>query len=333
MKKYVLKKQGGLQLVTPSKLTIPYKQDLNEAQFKAVTAVNGVYLVIAGAGTGKTRTIVYRVAYLIELGVKPKDIVLLTFTRKSAQEMLRRAGALLDARCERVRGGTFHSFANLQLRKYASLLGYNNSFTILDQGDAQDAINLLRTRLKYDTKEKRFPRKDTLQDMYSRSLNTLVPVREIIAKDYPHFIQQTDDIMTLLSAYEKYKREYNVMDYDDLLVQFLTLLRTQQEVRATIAQECKYLMVDEYQDTNHLQAEIVAMLGSKHGNVMAVGDDAQTIYTFRGSALDNMHNFPRSFTGCEIITLEENYRSTQPILNLANEVLRRSADPTPQLNG
>lgn len=325
MKKYVLKSPGtgDLHVVHPRQFTVNYKHDLNEKQYEAITSVNGAYLVIAGAGTGKTRTIVYRVAYLIELGVKAPRVLLLTFTRKAAQEMLRRASLLLDARCEHVSGGTFHSYANLLLRKYATLIGYQSNFTILDQGDAQDVINLVRTKLKYDKKEKRFPRKETLQDLYSRSLNTMVPVGEILARDYPQYSELEEDIKRLLGAYEQFKKQQNAMDYDDLLVNLTTLLRKNESVRNAVAEQCSYIMVDEYQDTNHLQAEIVRLLATKHGNVMAVGDDAQTIYSFRGSAPDNMYRFPKEYPNCAVITLEENYRSTQPILNLANELLKR----------
>ena len=163
MKKFTLKPLPGdrLHLVQPQHLRINYRQELNSAQYEAATSINGPHLIIAGAGTGKTRTIVYRVAYLVELGVKPDSVLLLTFTRKAAQEMLRKASILLDSRCDQISGGTFHSFANSVLRKYANLLGYESNFTILDQTDAEDVVNLIRTRQKLDTKERRFPRKDT----------------------------------------------------------------------------------------------------------------------------------------------------------------------------
>jgi DNA helicase-2/ATP-dependent DNA helicase PcrA len=309
MKKYTLKQlpHENLHLVHPHQFTVNYKQDLNPAQYEAVTTTDGPLLVIAGAGTGKTRTIQYRVAYLVELGVKPENILLLTFTRKAAQEMLRRAAILLDTRCERIAGGTFHSFANTILRKHARLIGYETNFTILDQTDAEDVLNLIRTRLKFDTKEKRFPRKEALYDMYSRSLNTLVPVKEILASDYPQYLEQ----------------EHNLMDYDDLLVNVAVLMRQHESVRAVLSNQYKYVMVDEYQDTNKVQAEIVKLLAYKHQNVMVVGDDAQCIYTFRGSTIRNIAEFPDQFAECNVVKLEENFRSTQPILNLANEILRR----------
>lgn len=325
MKKFTLKPLPGdhLHLVQPQYLRINYQQELNPAQFEAATSVNGPHLIIAGAGTGKTRTIVYRVAYLVELGVKPDSLLLLTFTRRAAQEMLRKASILLDSRCEQVSGGTFHSFANSVLRKYAGQLGYENNFTILDQADAEDVINLIRTRMKFDTKEKRFPRKETLYDLYSRSLNTVTPVKELLAMDYPQYLEIETDISTLHGTYVKYKREHNLMDYDDLLLNLALLLRQNEAVRATLSDRYKYIMVDEYQDTNKLQAEIVKLLASKHRNLMVVGDDAQCIYSFRGSTIQNILTFGEEFKDYKLIKLEENYRSTQPILNLANEILLR----------
>jgi DNA helicase II / ATP-dependent DNA helicase PcrA len=325
VKKFTLKQLPGdhLHLVQPQNLRINYKQELNDAQYEAVTSVNGPHLIIAGAGTGKTRTIVYRVAYLVELGVKPDSILLLTFTRKAAQQMLRKAAILLDSRCEQISGGTFHSFANSILRKYAGQIGYESNFTILDQADAEDVVNLIRTRMKFDTREKRFPRKETLYDLYSRSLNTVTAVKDLLAVDYPQYLEIESDIMQLHNAYVKYKHEHNLMDYDDLLLNLALLLRQNEAVRVCLSDRYKYIMVDEYQDTNKLQAEIAKLLASKHRNLMVVGDDAQCIYSFRGSTIKNILSFGEEFTECKTIKLEENYRSTQPILNLANEILIR----------
>lgn len=332
MKKYTLKElpHEKLHLVVPQRFKVNYKADLNPAQLEAVTSVNGPHLVIAGAGTGKTRTIVYRVAYLVELGVRPENILLLTFTRKAAQEMLRRAAMLLDMRCERVAGGTFHSFANTILRRYARLIGYEPNYTILDQTDAEDVMNLIRTRLKLDTKEKRFPRKEALYDMYSRSLNTMTPLKDILVEDYPQYLEQEADLQSVFAAYARYKKEHNLMDYDDLLVNFAILLRQHEAVRNELSDRYKYIMVDEYQDTNRVQAEIVKLLAARHHNVMVVGDDAQCIYSFRGSTIRNILEFPQQFEDCKIIKLEENFRSTQPILNLANEILKRHSTVKPE---
>jgi DNA helicase-2/ATP-dependent DNA helicase PcrA len=330
MKKYTLKKsvfkedEAAPQPRKP--FQIDYRNELNAAQYEAVTSVNGPHLIIAGAGTGKTRTITYRVAYLVELGVKPESILLLTFTRRAAQEMLRRASILLDARCEKVAGGTFHSFANTVLRQYAPLIGFESSFTILDQGDAEDVVNLLRTQMKFDTRQRRFPRKQTLFDIFSRAVNTVVSIREILKEDYPHFEEYLDEIMKLQSAYEQYKAKHNLMDYDDLLVYLRKLLRDHDGVRHAINDRYKYVMVDEYQDTNKIQAEIVELLAGKRDNVMVVGDDSQSIYSFRGATIRNILDFPEKFPACVVIKLEENYRSTQPILDLTNEILRRARD-------
>ncbi|MBP1658400.1 MAG: UvrD/REP helicase [Bacteroidetes bacterium] len=260
------------------------------------------------------------------MGVKPESILLLTFTRRAAQEMLRRASMLLDARCERVAGGTFHSFANLILRQYAPLLGFQSSFTILDQSDAEDVVNLLRTRLKLDTRERRFPRKQTLFDIFSRTVNTSTELKDVLKEDYPHFEELLPEISALHKLYDEYKRGHNLMDYDDLLVHLRTLLREHERVRLTLSDRYKYIMVDEYQDTNRVQAEIVWLLAQKNGNVMVVGDDSQAIYAFRGATVQNILDYPEQYPGCVIIKLEENYRSTQPILNLTNEILRRARE-------
>jgi DNA helicase II / ATP-dependent DNA helicase PcrA len=328
LKKFKLQSLPGdhLRLVHPQNLRIQYQQELNSAQFEAVTSVNGPHLIIAGAGTGKTRTIVYRVAYLVELGVKPDSILLLTFTRKAAQEMMRKASILLDSRCDQISGGTFHSFANSILRKYAAQLGYEHNFTILDQTDAEDVVNLIRTRQKLDTKEKRFPRKETLYDLYSRSLNTMTPVKELLAMDYPQYLEIETDIVALHNMYVKYKHDHNLMDYDDLLFNVALLLRKNEAVRAALSDRYKYIMVDEYQDTNRVQAEIVKLLAYQHRNLMVVGDDAQCIYSFRGSTIQNILLFGKEFEDCKVITLEENFRSTQPILNLANEILLKGGE-------
>jgi DNA helicase-2/ATP-dependent DNA helicase PcrA len=329
MKKYTLKKEhfpAAAGPETPKRFSIDYAAELNPAQYEAVTSVNGPHLIIAGAGTGKTRTITYRVAYLVELGVKPESILLLTFTRRAAQEMLRRATILLDSRCEKVAGGTFHSFANGVLRQYAPAVGFDAAFTILDQGDAEDVVNLLRTQMRLDTRERRFPRKQTLFDIFSKAVNTLQPIKELLAEEYSHFEMHLEDILRLQAAYEVYKAKHNLMDYDDLLIFLRKLLRDHDRIREALSARYTYVMVDEYQDTNRIQAEIVRLLSAKNGNVMVVGDDSQSIYSFRGATIRNILDFPEQYPGCKVIKLEENYRSTQPILNLTNEILRRARD-------
>ncbi len=328
MKKYTLKKSIFQKEPQKNsrKFQVDYKNELNPAQYEAVTSVNGPHLIIAGAGTGKTRTIVFRVAYLVELGVRPESILLLTFTRRAAQEMLRRAASILDSRCDKVAGGTFHSFANMVLRRYASLIGFDPAFTILDQSDAEDVVNLLRTQMKLDTRKRRFPKKQLLFSLFSRSVNTQKSIKDILTEDYPQYTKELETIQQLQTAYTDYKRQYNLMDYDDLLVHLKTLLDKNQKVRDELADRYKYIMVDEYQDTNRIQADIADLLASKHRNLMVVGDDSQSIYSFRGATVRNILDFPDRYEDCNVITLEENYRSTQPILNVANEILKRGRE-------
>lgn len=305
---------------------IDYRQELNCAQLKAVESIDGPHLVIAGAGSGKTRVLVYRVAYLVEKGVKPEQILLLTFTRRAANEMLRRASLLLDERCKKVSGGTFHSFANMVLRKYASLLEISNNFTILDQADAQDAVNLVRARLGYHKSEKRFPRKHAILEVISKSVNKSASLNDVLYDEYPQFMEFTEEIKKIRDEYNKYKRQKSLLDYDDLLVFLKNLLSRHEDVRASLSAKYKYIMVDEYQDTNKLQAQIACLLAAGQANIMVVGDDAQSIYSFRGANFKNIIDFPMIFKGAKIITLEENYRSTQPILNLTNAVISQAKE-------
>ncbi len=322
-KKYKLKRisQTGLaQINDETRFTINYREELNASQFEAASAVEGCYLIIAGAGTGKTRTLVYRVARLIELGYDPNSILLLTFTRKAANEMMKRASMLLDDRCSKIRGGTFHSFANITLRKYAKAIGLDSSFTILDQGDSEDIINLIRSQDGFITKEKRFPNKQTLNKVYSLSVNTVRKVEEIIEEDYPHFLPLLDKILEIQKIYIDYKRKNNLLDYDDLLIYLREFLFKGGAAAKALISEIKFVMVDEYQDTNHLQAEIVKGLAQYSKNVMVVGDDSQSIYSFRGADFHNIMEFPKLFDDVKIIKLEENYRSVQSILDFANRI-------------
>jgi DNA helicase-2/ATP-dependent DNA helicase PcrA len=324
MKRYVIKEEP-CQPKEPL-FSIPYHDVLNAAQYEAVTAIEGPVLVIAGAGSGKTRTLTYRVARLVEQGVPPGSILLLTFTRKAALEMLRRATALLDQRCEKVAGGTFHSFANLTLRGYAQRLGFESGFNILDRADAEDLIKLLRTRLRLNVKERRFPRKRTIAAVYSKAVNKVVAIEDVVLNDYPHFVKDTADLLHLYELYEKYKRKHFLVDYDDLLIHLKVLLKEHEDVCEALSRTYRYIMVDEYQDTNKIQADIVRLLAATHDNVMVVGDDSQSIYAFRGANFGNIIDFPKIFPDTKIIKLEENYRSTQPILNLANVIIDRARE-------
>lgn len=323
-KTYVLKRPDDE--ATPRKLSIDYPAALNAQQLAAVTAGEGPSLVIAGAGSGKTRTLVYRVAYLIDSGVDPSNILLLTFTRKSAQEMLARVGDLIGARSQRVCGGTFHSVANLLLRRYGRSIGVEPGFTILDRGDAEDLIALMRAQLGLNEKDKRFPRKGTIMEMVSKSANTLRSLDEIILDEFGHFADHAEDLGRLQKAYQAAKRQKQLLDYDDLLVMLRQLLLLDESARTTISRQYRYILVDEYQDTNRLQAEVIRQLASTHNNVMIVGDDSQSIYGFRGATFKNIMEFPALFPGTTMYKLEENYRSTQPILNLANCIIDEAAE-------
>lgn len=323
-KKYKLtrvNKAGFNAKVDEARFTIDYDNELNPAQLDAVKAVEGAYLLIAGAGTGKTRTLVYRVARLVEMGYDPQSILLLTFTRKAAREMMNRATILLDNRCSKINGGTFHSFANLTLRKYAKDVGLNSGFTILDQGDSEDVINLIRGQLNLQELKKRFPNKQTLNKVFSLSVNTSKTVQEILELDYPHFAKYVDHILEIKRIYESYKKQNSLLDYDDLLIYLRKFLFDLSPGAKNLLSSIKFVMVDEYQDTNKLQADIVMGLAQNHNNVMVVGDDSQSIYSFRGANFKNIMDFPNLFKNVEIIKLEENYRSTQAILNLTNYII------------
>ncbi len=303
--------------------SIPYEEVLNAAQYEAVTHTNGPALIIAGAGTGKTRTLTYRVARLIEDGVAPESILLLTFTKKAAREMIVRASRLLDGRAEKVAGGTFHSFAHTTLRIHADKLGFNRNFSIIDQSDAEDVVNLLRSDVAGKNK-RRFPRKKTLFTIFSASVNRGLTIEQIVEDQYPQFEKNLEDIEALREKYTLYKQKHNLMDYDDLLLNMHTLLVSNADVRKSLMKRYSHVMVDEYQDTNKLQHAIVKQIGA-HGNIVVVGDDAQSIYSFRGAHHRNIIDFPNDFENCTVITLEENYRSTSEILDLSNEILKRAS--------
>ena len=320
VKKYVLKKQQ-----TGAVYKIGYEKELNPAQLEAVKFDKGAVLVIAGAGSGKTKTLTYRVARLIESGVAPENILLLTFTKKAADEMLNRAVMILDSRCEKVAGGTFHSFSNAILRKYSSFLDLKSNFTIIDRSDAEDVINHIRGSI-IDKGEKRFPRKGTILDIYSKSINKNMAAKEVIEQEYRQFEHCTDKINEISREYAIYKRKNSLLDYDDLLLYLKTLLSSNDELRKKISNQYKYILIDEYQDTNSLQADIIRLLASEHGNVMAVGDDSQSIYSFRGANFRNIMEFPHIFPDTKIIKLEQNYRSSKNILNLTNEIIKKAKE-------
>ena len=302
------------------------RSDLNAAQLEAATTIGAPLLVIAGAGTGKTRTLVYRMAYLIEKGVPAANILLLTFTRKAAQEMIDRAGRLLDDPRQRVTGGTFHAMANVLMRRHGHHLGYAANFTILDRADAEGIINLLKSSLELGATGKRFPSKRMVCNIFSRGVNKCQTLSEVIEDQYSHLGEFREELGKIQEHYQRFKFEHGLMDYDDLLVKFRQVLSEFPEVRREVADRFLHVLVDEYQDTNPIQADIVRLIAAERGNVMVVGDDSQSIYSFRGADFRNIMDFQTIFPGARLIRLEENYRSTQAILAVGNAIIERAQE-------
>ena len=300
--------------------------ELNAEQAAAATFGDGPLLIIAGAGTGKTRTLIYRLAHLIEKGVRPERILLLTFTRRAAQEMLARAERLVGGACRGVSGGTFHATAHRLLRRYGAAAGVPSDFTIMDQSDAEDLIQLARAQLGYAESKKRFPRKETLHYVYSRHINTGIAVDDILRDEYAQFVDYHADFLRIFGDYIRRKAERNLVDYDDLLLFWATMLESAPQIADRIAAQYDHLLVDEYQDTNVLQARILRGMCRRHSNITVVGDDAQSIYSFRGASFRNILDFPRQFPGTTIVALEQNYRSTQPILDVGNTLISRASE-------
>jgi DNA helicase II / ATP-dependent DNA helicase PcrA len=311
-----------LKRVTPQPHArgIDYEKELNETQFQAVTTTTGPLLIVAGAGTGKTRTLVYRVARLVETGVRPESVLLLTFTRRAATSMLARAAALADARCQRVSGGTFHSLGHSVLRKFPEAANVARNFTVLDGSDTEDLIDLLRRQMRL-TKDRRFPRKRTICAIFSMMVNKVSSMKEVLKQSYPHFVDERPGLEELYKSFEEFKRARHMLTYDDLLVRLREALEGSAELRQRLSDQYRFIMVDEYQDTNKLQAQIVRLMAATHDNVAVVGDECQSIYSFRGASHRNMLEFPELFPSAQVIKLEENFRSTQPILDVANAII------------
>ncbi|TGL57465.1 ATP-dependent helicase [Leptospira ognonensis] len=301
-------------------------ENLNESQKKAAEAGQGPVLVIAGAGTGKTNTLVHRMFHLVQSGVSPEAILLLSFSKRAAAEMLARASFLLDRRMEKVSGGTFHSFGNQFLRKHAMKLGFSSNFSILDTEDATTLIGICREDFLREKQVKRFPKKETLLDIISSSFNTNQSLEKAITREYPQFIRETKEIQAIKEMYELQKFKSNCLDFDDLLHFTRKLLMEDRNVRIQTAEIYKCILVDEYQDTNKIQAHIACLIASEHSNIMVVGDDAQSIYGFRGSDVRNILDFPKIFPETNTITLEENFRSEPEILDLANSILSKFSE-------
>ncbi|MBI2797276.1 MAG: ATP-dependent helicase [Gemmatimonadetes bacterium] len=299
---------------------------LNDEQRLAATASGAPLLIVAGAGTGKTRTLVHRVAHLIETGVRPERILLLTYTRRAAQEMLSRAERLVGSASRSVQGGTFHATANRLLRRFGPAAGLPGDFTIMDQGDAEDLMQIARATLGVAQRNKRFPKKETLQYLYSRHVNTERSLDALLHDEFPAFVDWQKDIERVWGDYTRRKAERNLVDYDDLLLFWALMLDQSPELGARIASMHDHVLVDEYQDTNALQSRILRGLCGANGRLTVVGDDAQSVYSFRGATVRNMLDFPAQFTGARVVTLERNYRSTAPILDCTNALISRASE-------
>jgi len=306
-------------------MPIDFERQLNPQQLEAVRHGDGPVLVIAGAGSGKTRTIVYRLAHLAERGVPPEQILLLTFTRKAAQEMVSRAGALLGRPLAGAGGGTFHSFAYSVLRRHPQLASDTGNLTLMDRGDAEDALREVRDGLGLGKSDRSFPKRATMADLITKARNKEVELKDLLEREAFHLLPYLADLEQVAAGYETFKRGHGLLDYDDLLFLLERALSEQEWLRTELRARFRHVMVDEYQDTNLVQARIVRLLAGESGNVMAVGDDAQSIYAFRGANVANILEFPKIFQGARIIRLERNYRSTQPILDLTNEILAGAA--------
>ncbi len=312
-RKYVLKRPAGLRTYR-----VDYDGELNEEQREVVLAGGGPILVIAGAGSGKTRTLVYRVARRIESGIDPSRLLLLTFTNKAAREMLRRVEALLTVDTRRLMGGTFHSVGSRLLRRFGARIGIGSNFTILDEEDSREMLEASISDQKIPVTEKRFPRGDVLADLHSFTINTSRPFPEVLTERAPHFMALQEEIVRVFQRYAERKRAANACDYDDLLLAWKRLLAESPESAAALSAAYDEVLVDEYQDTNRLQGEIVDAMARVRRNVTVVGDDAQAIYSFRGASFQNILGFPERYPDAKTFRLTVNYRSTPEILALAN---------------
>ena len=305
---------------------IDYDSELNEQQRAAVTAPPGPLLVIAGAGSGKTRTLTYRVAYLLENGIDPRNILLLTFTNKAARQMLDRVANLLPVDASGIWGGTFHSIGNRMLRRHGTALGYGNGFTIMDREDQKDLINTVIADAGIDPKEIRFPKGDVLAEIFSFIVNTECVVEELLAERFPYFLPLLDRIREVHARYEKKKKATNSMDFDDLLEKTLRMLKEHEGIASFYRRQFQFILVDEYQDTNKIQADLIDTLARDHRNVMVVGDDAQSIYSWRGANFQNILEFPKRYPDAQVFKIEMNYRSVPEILQVANSAIAANVE-------
>jgi DNA helicase II / ATP-dependent DNA helicase PcrA len=317
-----MSRQYTLQrLPAPASIHVDYAAELNEQQLAAVTAAPGPLLVIAGAGSGKTRTLTYRVAYLLENGIDPRNILLLTFTNRAAREMLGRVANLMPVDASGLWGGTFHSIGNRILRRHASALGYSSGFTIMDREDQKDLIDAVVINAGIDPKEIRFPKGDVLAEIFSFVVNTEKPMEELLAEKFPYFLPLLEKIQDVRERYEKKKKATNSMDFDDLLQKTLSMFQQHERIAEIYRRQFQFILVDEYQDTNKIQADLVDLLAHDHRNVMVVGDDAQSIYSWRGANFQNILEFPKRYPEAQVFKIEMNYRSVPEILKVANAAI------------
>lgn len=317
-------------VLAPESKKIDFQASLNNEQYQAVTS-KGPTLVLAGAGTGKTRVLVYRVAWLIEQGVDPRSIVLLTFTKKAADEMLNRVSILVNKNIGRmVAGGTFHSFANTILRQFAKLLGLDPNFIILDNPDSEDVIDKIRTDLGYNSQQTDFPYKQRIFEIISISRNKLISIEEVVKTKFSGLKEYIPDLELISNKYAEFKKANSLLDFDDMIEFLVIALKENPLFKKIINRRFKYVLVDEFQDTNTMQFELVKLLSPKDNNVMAVGDDMQSIYAFRGANYENIFQLSKSFTDCKIIKLEQNYRSQPALLEFTNEIIEKAQTAYPK---
>ncbi len=305
-------------------ISIDYAAELNPQQYAAVTAPPGPLLVIAGAGSGKTRTLTYRVAYLLENGVDPRNILLLTFTNKAARQMLDRVVNLLPVDATGIWGGTFHSIGNRMLRRHGRAIGFSSGFTIMDREDQKDLLNAVVAGAGIEPREIRFPKGDVLADIFSFVVNTERPIEELLAEKFPYFLPLLEPIKDVHARYERRKKATNSLDFDDLLEKTLRMLKEHEEIAAFYRRQFQFILVDEYQDTNKIQADFIDLLAAGHQNVMVVGDDAQSIYSWRGANFQNILEFPRRYPKAQVFKIELNYRSVPEILEVANAAIAQN---------
>ncbi len=317
------------QSQSPKNFNINYQEELNPEQLQVVTEGDGYCLVLAGAGSGKTRTLVYRVSYLLEKGVSPDNILLMTFTNKAAKEMINRVESLVGSRIKGIWAGTFHHIGNRILRQHINKLGYDKNYSILDESDSRDLLkNIISEK---NIKDIKLPKPAVIKNIISLSVNSGLAIDKVIAKYYPYLEEYPIEIIKQIAAnYKEQKKKLNALDYDDLLAFWLKLLQQYPEFKQRLGQKFKYILIDEYQDTNLLQAQIITELGNVSGNVLVVGDDAQSIYSFRAALIENILSFPQKFPQAKIFRLETNYRSSPEILNLANNSIKHNQAQFPK---